>query len=91
MTYEEFLDLDAGQLNTAIVAMQSNRQLTLNDDVIQNIRLAIKISEAVWGGKHVADFQPIELSIDKLDLHKTEKERIYDEAFQKACKQYNIT
>lgn len=91
MTYEQFLDLDAGQLNTAIVAMQSNRQLTLNDDVIQNIRLAIKISEAVWGGKHVADFQPIELKIDKIDLHKTEKERIYEEAFRKACQQYGIT
>ena len=62
----------------------------MNDRIIEDIRLAIKISEAVWGGKHVADFTPIKLQLDKLDLHKTEKERIYEEAFRKACKQYNI-
>lgn len=62
-TYEEALDMDIRLLTMYIHAKQLNYQSSLNDQTIAEIRLAIKIAEAVHGNKKVTDNKPIDLNI----------------------------
>ena len=91
LTVEEFLDLDCRSLNSTIIAYQHQRETEINDKIINDVRLAIKVSEAVWGSKHVSDVKPVDFKLGEKDITKTEQELRYEEAFAKACKQYNIT
>lgn len=62
-TYEEALDMDIRLLTMYIHAKQLKYQADLNDQTIAEIRLAIKISEAMNGSKKVTDYKPVDLKI----------------------------
>lgn len=62
-TVEEALDMDMRLLTMYVHAKQKVYETELNDKTISEIRLAIKIGEALAGSKKVADYKKIDLAI----------------------------